>query len=394
MKIAILTTDSVPMLGGVADYLHNLCIELSKATQISVYSTVPSTPEFDASLPYPMYRILETRRLGQRFGDGFPLSRKLNTLVWHLKRPYESGSLLKKVQNQFNPDIVFIGRWEERSHFWCCACRAFDIPYILITHGMELTEEKSVSWNKKRQHDLCDAKLLIANSLATKNLLINSGLKEEQIFLLPPGIKPEKLEKLPPEIFNTILSRIGLSQKRYILTLCRLVKRKGVDLAIQAFAEIADDFPNLCFVIAGNGPEFSNLQSLTNTLGLDKRILFLGETDDLTKRALFQGCEFFVMPNRPLSGDMEGFGIVFLEAAMFGKAVIGGNNGGVPDAVLNGETGLLVDTSDSHKLIKEAMSNFLQHPETAYEMGKRGRERALRDFSWESLGLKLNKKLK
>jgi len=393
MNIAILTNDSVPMLGGVADYLHNLCIELSKSIRISVYSTVTSTPKYDAGIPYPMYRIPETRRLGQRLGDGFPLSRKLNTLVWRLKRPYEADNFLKNVLNKNKPHFILIPRWEERSHFWCCACYDIGIPYILITHGMELVENKTSDWNKKRQQDILKATFLIANSSATKNVLGAFGLNEKKIFLLPPGIRKEKLEALPLNILKEVLSNLKVSD-RYILTLCRLVKRKGVDLAIRAFAEIADDFPNLFFVIAGNGPEFSNLQSLTNTLGLDKRIKFLGETDDLTKRALFQGCEFFVMPNRPLSDDMEGFGIVFLEAAMFGKAVIGGDNGGVPDAVVNGETGLLVDTSGSHKQIKEAMLDFLQHPETAYEMGKRGKERALREFSWERLGLKLTENLK
>ncbi len=388
MKIAVLTTDSVPMIGGVADYLHNLCTELSKSIPVSVYSTVSSIPEFDTKLAYSIHRIPESRQLGCRFGDGFPLFRRLNTLLWYLKRPLEAHNLLRKVQNECDPSLILIGRWEERSHFWCRACCSMGVPYYLFAYGMELTEEKTLKWYKRRNQDFLNAKRVISISKGTTDTLMRmSGVSEDRIWLLYPGIRPENLKKVSLEVFYNVLQKNGLSKQRYILSLCRLVKRKGVDLALHAFADIADDFPELFLAIAGDGPELSDLRSLAVKLNLHERVKFLGEVDDITKRSLFQGCEFFIMPNRPIPGDMEGFGIVFLEAAMFGKAVIGGNNGGVPDAVIDGETGLLTDTSNSHQPLTESMLKLLLNPGLARKIGNAGQDRAGREFSWVNLGM-------
>lgn len=383
MKIAVLTTDSVPMIGGVADYLHNLCTELSKSVPVFVYSTVPSVLEFDAKLEYPIHRIPETRCLGRRFGDGFPPLRKANTLLWYLKRPLEARNLLRKVQNECAPGLVLIGRWEETSHFWCQACCAARIPYYLFAYGMDLTEQKTSQWHRRRKQDFVSAGQVISISRATTELLLTLGVDKNKILLIPPGISPEKL---PPDSLGRELSELGLSKKQYILTLCRLVKRKGADLSIRAFAEIADEFPDIFLVIAGDGPESPGLKKLSDNFKLAERVIFPGKVNDLEKQALFQGCEFFVMPNRPLPGDMEGFGIVFLEAAMFEKAVIGGNNGGVPDAVTDGETGLLTETSGSHLPLADSMSKLLRNSELAGKMGKAGYDRAVREFSWERIG--------
>ncbi|MCP4134678.1 MAG: glycosyltransferase, partial [bacterium] len=271
--------------------------------------------EFDASLAYPIHRIPETRRLGDRPGDGVPLFRKFNTLLWHLKKPSEANKLLIKIRNEYAPNVILMPRWEERSHFWCRACCKIGIPYILIAHGMELVEKKSSKWNMMRRQDLYDANLLIPNSTATKDILLSFSLDKNRMLLFHPRIRPEKLKELSSEVLDNVLSKLDLSGRRYILTLCRLVRRKGVDLAIRAFADIADDFPELFLAIAGDGPELSDLRSLAVKLDLHERVKFLGEVDDITKRSLFQGCEFFIMPNRPIPGDMEGFGIVFLEAA-------------------------------------------------------------------------------
>ena len=113
---------------------------------------------------------------------------------------------------------------------------------------------------------------------------------------------------------------------------------------------------------------------------------FVGSIDDATKAALFAECEFFVLPNRAERHDVEGFGIVFLEAGLYGKAVIGGNNGGVPEAVADGETGLLVDTRDAAS-VAAAVGALLTNPDRTAAMGRRGRERARRDFDWTSRGV-------
>src|SRR5262249_1412795 len=110
--------------------------------------------------------------------------------------------------------------------------------------------------------------------------------------------------------------------------------------------------------------------------------IFAGPVDERTRNALFAECEAFVMANRRLPQDVEGFGIVFLEAALHGKPAIGGRNGGVPDAIDDGVTGYLVDTSAGPDDVARALRQVLGDPELASALGARGRERVLRDFAW------------
>jgi phosphatidylinositol alpha-1,6-mannosyltransferase len=385
LRIALLTTDSVPIIGGVSNYLHNLCAELAKRAALSVYSSVPSAYEYDSSLPYEIKRIPETRQLGNRFADRIPPVRKLNTMLWHLKKPYEADELVRKVRRECFPSVIFIGRWEESSHFWCRACRAEGVPYYLFAYGMELKEKKTDGWRRRRQRDFLEAERVVSISTTTTEVLKAFGVNEHRTIWLPPGIPPSHSEKISSESLDDLRSQLGLANNPYILSMSRLVRRKGVDLAIRAFEEIVQDFPNTLLIIAGDGPLATALHALAKGLSLDNRVRFLGEVDEPTKLALLQGCEFFVMPNRPIPGDMEGFGIVFLEAAMFGKAVIGGNNGGVPDAVIHGETGLLVDTSETHKAVSEGMRMLISDQVFARRLGNAGKKRVHGKFCWDYL---------
>jgi glycosyltransferase involved in cell wall biosynthesis len=384
-SLLLLTTDSIPLIGGVADYLHNLCIETAASADVTVFSTVHGSNAADAQLPYSMRQLPDTRMLGQRPGDGFSFGRKLNTLVWLLRRRSEARKLLLRIVKELSPQHVFIGRWEESSHHWCAACRSLGISYGLFAYGMELTERKTPSWEKHRRDDFREATIVVSISSATTEKLEGFGVFPERIVLLPPGIRPELFEPLPRLMLSSALDEAGIPDRPFLFSLCRLVPRKGIDLAMRAFADISREMPELIYVIAGTGPEEQGLRAIAGELQLRDRIIFTGAVDDLTKRALLQRCELFVMPNRPLPGDMEGFGIVFLEAALFGRAVIGGNNGGVPDAVVNGQTGLLIDTSSSHVPLLDAMATLLRQPDLARRLGETARQRALKEFNWVHL---------
>src|SRR6185437_14744937 len=110
-------------------------------------------------------------------------------------------------------------------------------------------------------------------------------------------------------------------------------RRKGVDLAIRALSALGPSAADVRYVIAGAGPEEAQLRALADHLGVAERVVFAGAVSDPEKVALMAECSIFVLPTRKVDGDVEGFGIVFLEAGWHGKPVIGGHNGGVPEAV-------------------------------------------------------------
>lgn len=401
MRLSVVTSDSVPAVGGIADYLHGLMAASVGAIDWHLWSLAPAGPGYDASLPYAVTRFdLEPRSLGDRSGDRLPPIRRMNTLLWRRRRASQCRAVLSQAVAEDHPDLVVIGRWCEEAHAWCHACRNLGVPYILMTYGLELAEPVSHRMASARHRDLASAALVCGCSSHTIRLVRDvlgiapqpnrgqdpGGCSEgpPRSLVLFPGIDPERLQPLPETECLGVLREMGLGERPFVLAMGRLVHRKGFDLAVRAFARLAGKASDVDLVVAGDGEARDEVTVAIVNSGCASRIHCVGQVTDLQKRALLQGCEFYMMPNRPVPGDMEGFGIVFLEANLFGKAVIGGNNGGVPDAVVHEETGLLVDSTDLDCLVR-AMDRLLSDHVFRDRCGARGRERALASFQWSAL---------
>jgi len=170
--------------------------------------------------------------------------------------------------------------------------------------------------------------------------------------------------------------------KLILLTVGRLVKRKGVDMVLESLPKILEKNPDLIYVIAGDGPELENIKNIIANLKLEKNVLIIQNPTDKDKNAWYEICDIFIMPARNIDGDFEGFGIVYLEANLAGKPVIAGNSGGVGDAVKNNINGLLVDPENS-KEITTAILNLIENKNLREKLGEHGRERAIKNFNWE-----------
>jgi glycosyltransferase involved in cell wall biosynthesis len=365
--IVIVTEDSKPALGGIAEYLHQLAIAASATHDVTVVSCLQGAGAVRVpGSPAVQYRELHWHRSTWRLpGDSFAPWRKVNTL-------YTLGASERRVQRALaalaaeRPDTSFVlGRLSVVTHPWCEAFRALGIPYLGIAYGLELLEVQ-------HRPDITDAVHWFPISRHTSAMLSERGVPASRQTLLMPGV------------IDT--GGRDRSDGHYLLTACLLRKRKGVDLAIQAFANVARSHDRLRYVIVGEGPEKPALQRLAAELGVADRITFAGAVDDATRDTLFAGCTAYIMPNRALPNDVEGFGITFLEAAIYAKPVIGGNNGGVPDAVVSDETGVLVDTDRGPEDLTNALRRLLDEPAWAHALGEAGRARACAAFDWPSRG--------
>jgi glycosyltransferase involved in cell wall biosynthesis len=403
--LPLLTTDFKPQTGGVAEYLHRLIVATSREIDWLVFSTIAAHGADVEQLPYPVTRIDVARRLGKRLGDGIAPIRRCNTVRWYSRRMKTAERLVRHLAGRESVGCIAVGRWCETAHFWCRSCRKLGVPYLLFAYGMELVDNPVPSLDRRslfnraalglyrsstipdltevRKRDFEFAAAVVAISQATRAAVLSLGTPPKRIFFVYPGIDAGcfdlLLEKRPANPETLVPGN-----RRFILAMGRLVARKGFDLAVKAFVRIADRYPDLDLVIAGEGGFRDAIETAIETAGYRDRIHLPGEVGQTEKQRLLHHCEFLIMPNRPMEDDMEGFGIVFLEAGAFGKAVIGGDNGGVPDAVTHGQTGLLVDTGLSEIPLAEAMCCLLDNPRLAAEMGRAGRERAQDRFSWES----------
>jgi phosphatidyl-myo-inositol dimannoside synthase len=174
----------------------------------------------------------------------------------------------------------------------------------------------------------------------------------------------------------------GLPAGRWLVTVARLVEYKGIDTVIELLARLAPDFPNLHYAVVGRGPHEAELRALAERHGVSGRVHLLTDIDDSQLAAAYSLGEIYVGLTRETALDVEGFGISFAEAAACGLPVVAARSGGIPDAVVDGETGILVAPDDGDAAVR-AVRQLLDQQETARRLGAAGRLRVERHLNWE-----------
>jgi len=239
----------------------------------------------------------------------------------------------------------------------------------VIAHGVEVWHPLSRLQRKALQR----SDFILAVSEYTKREVIkHNGVEENKISIFPNTLDPY-WEKTPG---TTNIN----SEYPVLLSVSRMNKEdryKGIDDVIRALPTIVRESGPVTYRVVGNGDDVPRLQALAAGLGVSRYVDFVGELPDSELREQYRQCSIFAMPSRK-----EGFGIVFLEAMSYGKAVVGGSHGGTPSVVKDGETGLLVENSDVPG-IAQAIVHLLNNEETRLQFGKAGHERLLSKFTFD-----------
>ncbi|MDG7001773.1 MAG: glycosyltransferase family 4 protein [Nitrososphaerota archaeon] len=213
---------------------------------------------------------------------------------------------------------------------------------------------------------------IAVNSRYTKRLLPKKY--EKKSVVLYPAVDPGILGQVDVHVRKDDFQRI--------LFVGRLVKRKGADDLLRSFREVASIFQQATLEIVGDGPELETLRVLSKDLGVSDRARFYGSLSGNPLYERYASCYLLVMPSRTTEYDVEGFGTVFLEAALFGKPSIGTRSGGIPEAIVDGETGVLVPEGDVSAL-SDALKKLLSDRDLALRLGESARKRVLTFFTWE-----------
>lgn len=263
--------------------------------------------------------------------------------------------------------------------------KTFGVPYYVFAHGLDvcapLTNPKV---SRLMRLVLKNASSIIANSNFTAQAVRPVIRGQNTIKILHPVVD---IKRVVPSA-HSLDKRI--EGKKVILTVARLVESKNHEAVLRAFARVVKVVPNAMYRIIGQGPLESRLKELVNTLGLADKVVFAGEVKESELSAYYYSCDVFVMASREIKerGEVEGFGIVFLEAGACARPVIAAKSGGIPDAVIDGVTGLLIDPLNEEE-IAQAIIRILQDEALAKSLGENGRRRAENDFTLENLGEKL-----
>lgn len=260
------------------------------------------------------------------------------------------------------------------------------MPHVMYAHGNEILAAGRSPWNKPRAALLASS-CVVANSRYTEGLLRNLGLHAHQIRVVHPGCDLARFR--PSQTTQEERMRLsgGRPLARLLLTVGNLVERKGHDTVLHALSLLAKQGQDVVYLIVGDGPNRAALEQLAASLGMADRVVFLGRVNTSDLPLLYSAADIFIMVSRERLEhcDVEGFGIVFIEAAACGVPSIGGRSGGVSDAVVDGVTGLLVDPLDAAEVAR-SIDVLLANRDLARRLGDAARHRAVSQFSWSRFG--------
>jgi len=376
--ILVLTEHYLPERGGHVIWLHELCRRLPGSRVLTAKADqLPDAQTIDG---------VDVRRID--------LARRAllrpESLAMYVNMALHAAATVMRER----PRVILAARVLPEGVVANGVGRLLRVPVVVFAHGEEINRLRHGRPLPKRRCWTIAAKRrclwrtyhratrIIANSRFTHGLLVDGGIDADKVALIHPGTDPEHF--LPGPKDPSLAKRWQLRGKKVILTLARLRKRKGQDMTLRAMPRILAAVPDAVYVIAGAGPHEGRLRELANQLNIGEHVRFVGEVSPESMPVLYNLADVFVMPNRVLgeSSDVEGFGIVFLEAGAAELPVIGGRSGGVPDAVADGRTGLLVD-GESPDEIADAVTSVLGDPALARRLGQAGRRRVCGELTWQ-----------
>jgi phosphatidylinositol alpha-1,6-mannosyltransferase len=269
------------------------------------------------------------------------------------------------------------------------------LPYDVVLHGAEVTVPGRL-WGSRQALSfvLRRARHIVAAGGYPAAEAERAAAQPLPITVVPPGVDIERFRPLDDAERTLARRHFGIPvDAELIVTVSRLVPRKGFDTAIRAAAVLGSQRPDLVLVVAGGGRDEQRLRRLALATGAPVRFLGRVSHDDLPR---LYGCgDIYSMVCRNRWGglEQEGFGIVFVEAAACGVVQVAGDSGGAAEAVVDGETGIVVRDPDDLGEVVAAFESLLDDPARREEMGRAARERAEREFSFDLLAERLGRSL-
>lgn len=360
-RLLIAATDFPPSNGGIQRLLHELATRLAERWRITVLA--------------PAHR---EAREARQYDRDVPFLVRRTRCDWHGSRTRvlaEMAALASRTPS----DILLAGHLNALPTLFAA------LPprrKAVMVYGSELWAQRTRLLARILGRTV-ERAMVISNFTARE--AVAAGIPQRRIVITPCGAEFES----SPESLST-LERLGLVRDGaalpFLLTVSRMDEpHKGHDIFLRALPALLERHPELLYVVAGDGHLSKDLVAQADALGVSHATRMLGAIDEPTKGSLLAACRALVMVSResrkpPL---FEGFGIAYLEAALAGRPSLAGASGGVPDAVVHEETGLLVDPLSVTAVIAAAM-RLMDDPQLADAMGERARIRALRDFTWEA----------
>lgn len=352
-----------PEHGGIQNYTHNLASHLPAHKIAILTKNHPRSESFDKNQPFAIHRTSFDSTLKKI---------KLSNLAFY-------RTLKKTIQTE-NAKQLLLAHPLPLGLSAIALKKRYKIPFSIFTHGTEITKAQQNSTQKKLlKLVFSEAQNIICTTDFMRQILENEfNVKKDEITIIPPGINPKKTQP------KTITSDTKL------LTVGRLVKRKGHDLTLKALHHIVEENKNIHYTIAGDGPEKNSLEKLIRAYNLEKFVTIKENLTDQEIKNEYANSDIFIMPTRNIDGDIEGFGMVFLEAALYHLPIIASKSGGVSEAIQHNHNGILIpeprqnSSASDIETLTNAIQTYINNPELRITHGNNGYNRVIQKFTWEA----------
>jgi len=373
-KILLVTNDLGPKAGGIETFILGLISGLPKNSLVVYTSSQAGSAEFDKQL-LEKYGVEVIRDRAKILLPSLRVGRKAAAIL--------AEQNIKRVWFGAAAPLALIARQLRR---------AGATHIVALSHGHELWWSRLPILKHLMKKIISDVDYLGYLGDYTKSVLLKLDNNQSKLIQIAPGIDTQHFS---PKIKNeNLVKKYRLEKRRVIVCVGRLVHRKGQDQLVAALPQVLKNFPDAILLFVGSGPIKTMLQNSARQLGVTNNIVFSGRVSHQDLPDYICLGEIFAMPvrSRFYGLEVEGLGIVYLEASACGLPVIAGNSGGAPDAVLKDVTGLIVDGNKTGE-IADAICQLLADPTQAKRMGQSGRGWVIENWQLENWSLKFNKML-
>ena len=365
MKHLLVTNDFPPKIGGIQSLLWEWWRRLPPDSFAVLTSPYAGTAAFDAAQPFHIERTREPVLLPH---------------PWMVQR-------INRMAKEVGADLVVL----DPALPLGLVGPSLQLPYDVVLHGAEVTVPGRLPLSKQTLgHVLRRARHVVAAGGYPAAEAEHAAGRSLPITVVPPGVDTERFVPISETQRLEARRHFGLADgAEVVVSISRLVPRKGFDTAIRAAALLRHSRPNLVLAIAGGGRDEARLRQLAEQLHAP--VVFLGRVSNEDLPRLYGCADIYAMlcRNRWAGLEQEGFGIVFLEAAACGVPQVAGDSGGAAEAVDDGVTGVVVRNPDDPRDVAAAFERLLDDPLGRARMGRLGRERAVRDYSYDVLAHRL-----
>lgn len=373
-NILIVTLEYPPDIGGIASYVDQFASALQPDNVTVLAPPAENSKEHDVKKDFTIYR--------KKFY--FP------KFIW--PRWFILFLSMKKIVQQENIEMIYLHHVLPVGYVAWLMKKIYGMPYLIFSHGTDIVRATENRWKRFwLEYIIKHSEQVITNSKSLNSRMLESvsGVAKDKTTVLYP-CPEDKFKQTPNKTkIEELKDRLGISGKKVILTVSRLIKGKGLEYLTKILSNILQNRSHLVWVIVGEGPLKDQIQKLIHKYNLQNLVRFIGEVEHNKLPIYYHMSDLFVLLPHPYQGKEEGLGLVFLEAAAAGLPVVAGDSGGVKEAVVDGETGYVVDTFQD-SAVKEAIIKLIKNDELAKQMGLAAKDRIKSKFIWEEQLKKIN----